>query len=51
MCAFLTCSVNEDASRASLLLFDVLQVVLCLVHSAARHTHKAQAHLQAQAAF
>ena len=35
MCVFLTCSVDENAGRASLLLFNVLQVVFGLVHSAA----------------
>lgn len=31
----LTCSVNEDAGGTSVLLFNVLQVVLRLVHGAA----------------
>lgn len=39
----LTCSVNEDAGGASFLLFNVLQVILRLVHSAASHKHKSDA--------
>lgn len=36
----LTCSVNEDPGGTAVLLFDVLQVVLRLVHSAVGRKHR-----------
>lgn len=37
---FLTCSVDEDASRSSFLFFDILQVIFCLVHTSVAQTRK-----------
>lgn len=37
---FLTCSVDEDASRSSFLFFDILQVIFCLVHTSVARTRK-----------